>query len=498
MGAASVSSAEAKAISASRAGVRPGALPVAWALGARYAGVSAALLAPCFWHSRIQAGDLSSHLYNAWLARLAAEGNLKGLAVVPQWTNVLFDAMLRGLLGSLDARWAERVAVVLCVLVFFWGAFALVSALAGRKPWHLAPCLALAAYGWTFHMGFFNFYLSLGLCFWALALSYKGGARRLGAWLLLIPATLAHALPAAWALALGLYIAWARKLAPRWRPALAAGALAGILGLRLWLSSTYETLWSFRQLAAATGADQAWVYDRKYFFAFLGLLAVLGLLFVRLLNHRGRLRTILGIPFQIALLTAAGVFLIPNFIWFPAHTLALQFLDERMSLAMVVLACAVVGAAPARRLERAPIPALAALFFALLYADGRALNRLEDQVTRVVRTVPPGARVVSALCARGSRVDPLRHMVDRACLGWCFSYGNYEPASGQFSLRAFAPNGVVLSERGAGWALEHGRYLVKPKDLPLYQIERAGSGAVRVRALAAGQTAGENACWSVL
>ncbi len=496
MGAVSVSSAGAKALSAPGAGVRPGTLPAAWIGAARYAGISAALLAPCFWQTHIQAGDLSSHLYNAWLARLAAEGKLEGLALVPQWTNVLFDAMLRSLLGLLGARWAERGAVAACVLVFFWGAFALTSALAGRRPWSLAPCLALAAYGWTFHMGFFNFYLSLGLCFWALALLYKGGARRLGPWLLLVPATLAHALPAAWALALGMYIAAARKLAPRWRPALAGAALAGILGLRLWLSATYETLWSFQQLAGATGADQAWVYDRKYFLPFFGLLAALGLLFLRLVNARGLLRTMLGLPFQVALLTAAGVFLIPNFIWFPTHTLAFQFVDERMSLAVTVLACGLVGRAPAGRLERLLAAASAALFFALLYADGRVLNRLEDQVTRAVRSLPPGARVVSALCARGSRVDPLRHMVDRACLGWCFSYGNYEPASGQFSLRVLGPNGAVLGERGAGWDLEHGRYRVKPEDLPLYQIERAGDGALRVRALAAGETAGETDCWS--
>jgi len=26
------------------------------------------LLVPCFWHQRIEAGDLASHVYNAWLA----------------------------------------------------------------------------------------------------------------------------------------------------------------------------------------------------------------------------------------------------------------------------------------------------------------------------------------------------------------------------------------------------------------------------------------------
>ncbi len=29
--------------------------------------ISAGLLIPCFWHRRIEAGDLGSHVYNAWL-----------------------------------------------------------------------------------------------------------------------------------------------------------------------------------------------------------------------------------------------------------------------------------------------------------------------------------------------------------------------------------------------------------------------------------------------
>ena len=37
--------------------------------------ISAAILIPCFWHSRIVAGDLGSHAYNAWLAQ-GIEGQL--------------------------------------------------------------------------------------------------------------------------------------------------------------------------------------------------------------------------------------------------------------------------------------------------------------------------------------------------------------------------------------------------------------------------------------
>ena len=60
----------------------------------RFSLISLALLAPCWWQSRIQAGDLSSHLYNAWLRQLIQEDKLHGLTVVTQWTNILFDVVL--------------------------------------------------------------------------------------------------------------------------------------------------------------------------------------------------------------------------------------------------------------------------------------------------------------------------------------------------------------------------------------------------------------------
>jgi len=468
---------------------------LAWSSAARLGAVSAIVLIPCFWHSRIHAGDLSSHLYNAWLAGLIREGKLEGLAVVPQWTNILLDWMLRGLMSLGGPRTAERVAVAACVLVFFWGAFRLVSALARRPAWLLSTCLAVLTYGWVFHMGFFNFYLSLGLCCWALACFWKQGARSLAAWLLLLPATLAHALPVAWALAMGGYIWLARRLRPRRRLILVALALAGILGLRWSLSASFETDWRFQQLASASGADQAWVYGKAYFPVFVGMLAVWGLMPLRRINDHGRLRTFLGTPFQMALLTGAGVFLLPYFILFPGHTLALQFLDKRMSLAAAVLVCGLAAASRARWLERVLTGLVTVAFFALLWVDQGRWNRLEDQVERAVRLIGPGQRVVSGLCLKGSRVDALRHMVDRACIGWCFSYGNYEPASGQFSVRALRPNPVVVSGRNQAYQLERGVYIVRPEDVPLYQIEWADPGrAIAIRSLKPGDRAGQGAC----
>src|SRR5438270_1867182 len=146
-----------------------------------YVLLSLLLLAPCYWQPRVQAGDLSSHIYNAWLAQLIESGRAQGLMIVNQTTNILFDLMLSGLFKLFGAEAAQRISVSIAVLVFVWGAFFFVSTVSGRRPWHLLSCIAMLAYGWVYHMGFFNFYISLGLCFWILGLMWAPTMRRAGA-----------------------------------------------------------------------------------------------------------------------------------------------------------------------------------------------------------------------------------------------------------------------------------------------------------------------------
>ena len=99
-----------------------------------YVLASILVLLPCYWGPHIQAGDLSSHVYNSWLAMLVEAGKLPGLAVAGQATNVLFDVMLSGLFRTLGPDLAQRIAVSVTVLIFVWGAFAFASA-----AWENAP-----------------------------------------------------------------------------------------------------------------------------------------------------------------------------------------------------------------------------------------------------------------------------------------------------------------------------------------------------------------------
>jgi hypothetical protein len=84
------------------------------------------------------------------------------------------------------------------------------------------------------------------------------------------------------------------------------------------------------------------------------------------------------------------------------------------------------------------------------------------------------------------------HLVDRACMGHCFSYANYEPSTGQFRLRATLRNGVVVSSNSDSKALQRGDYLVRVSDLPLYQIYSCGQDTTDlcVRSVNAGEMNG--------
>lgn len=455
------------------------------------------LLIPCFWQSRIQAGDLSSHIYNAWLAQSIEAGKTMGLVVAHQTTNVLFDLMLSALLRTLGAAAAQRIAVSLAVLIFAWGAFAFVSTVAGRRAWNLFPVIAILAYGWTFHIGFFNFYLSLGLCFFALALAWNWTPQRIAAAaVLLVLAYVAHGLAVAWAVALLAYRGAALKLDERTRPRLLAGAFAAILLLAFLLSGFAQTRRSPQQLIAITGGDQAWIYDGKYLAVLLGLLMVWTVLFVGLVRGNGARRLFASVPFHFCVLTAAGIFLLPTGIAIPGYKHVLTFIAERMSLALAVCYCALLGSVRPPAFLRYALLACTLLFFAFVYRDDRLLNRLEDRMQAAVAPLTD-QRVVTGIDDPYLRINAVTHMIDRACVGICYSYANYEPSTAQFRVRAEAPNPFVAFTYEDSWQLQTGAYEVKPQDVPIYQVIFDDTGAMVVRNLSAGFRIGMTN-WDVL
>ncbi len=456
----------------------------------RVAFISVLVLVPCFWQAHIQAVDLSSHLYNAWLSILIGEGKAPGLAIVSQRTNVLFDLVLTGLMRAVGPWAAEHIAVSLAVLVFFWGAFAMICAISRRRPWYTLAFIAVLAYGWTYHMGFMNFYLSLGLSCFAFSLLWKRHWKSAVCALPLVAlALVAHALPVAWLAGATAYTWLARSIPARARPILMFAAVTLLAVTRQFLMSHFATRWESSQFISMTGADQIWIFQSKYHPLEFMLLVIWFSLFLRLVKRESREEVLFGMPLQLCVVVGAAVLFLPGAILLPGYDHALRYISERMSLVVGVAGCALVSSVSPGRREKAAIAVLMVVFFSFLYIDARALNYVESLMEQSVAQIPPGARVISALCDQHKDVNLLGHMLDRVCIRHCFSYANYEPSSAAFRVRVSGENSVVVAEDHDSNALQEGRYVVKPGDLPLYQIYLHGS-YLDTRLLAAGEVTG--------
>jgi hypothetical protein len=427
----------------------------------RVLAVSTAVLIPCFWHRRIEAGDLASHTYNAWLAQLIARGEAPGLFIAKQWNNVLFDVCLSHLGTLIGLGLAEKICVSAAVLIFFWGAFAMISTLTERAPWSLTPGIAMVAYGWTFQQGFLNYYISLGLAFLSVALLRRGRAiERALVVLLLALAWIAHPLGAVLLVGLGFYVAVSARLNSRNRPLLFTGSALVLIGVSTYIRSRYPAIWPYRETWRAffthSGADQLLLYSARYrlpaqllvgFFA----LCIAADVYIRRKSQEPR--SIYVLPLQLYAVPAG-------------------FLLDRLTSVTAILACCVLGAAQPRRWHLPCLAAISAIFFVFLYRDTGTLNKMEAQIESYARAMPPGERVVASIDpAPGSRLL-INHIVDRACIGHCFSYGNYEASSQQFRVRALAGNPVVISDSAGFAQMDSGSYVVREENLPISEIYR--------------------------
>ena len=195
----------------------------------------------------------------------------------------------------------------------------------------------------------------------------------------------------------------------------------------------------------ATGADQLWVFDSKYYVVLVGLLILWGMLFINLLRESGAAWVVSGVPFQFCLISAAVVSILPSTILLPGFHHALVYIAERMSLGVGICVCALLAAARPRAFERYAMALVAMVFFGFLYRDEKILNVLEDRIDRVISRIPAGQRIVSGIDDPDLHVFSVAHMIDRACVGRCYSYANYEPSTAAFRLRTVADNPYVTA-----------------------------------------------------
>jgi hypothetical protein len=434
------------------------------------------LLVPCVWQPRIHAGDLSSHIYNAWLATLIEKGQAPGLTIQPMYTNVLFDVFLETLFRRFGADWAQRLASGSVVLVFAGGVFVYLWAVGGKRPWFLFPTVAMLAYGWVFHMGFFNFLLSLGFALMALGLFFQLGHTGPGPWrfaagcVLLALSMGAHIMPALWAVGMAIYHWVYGRLKPRWTPVWLVVSMIAIAVLRLVLNARYETYPPSSRGTSLIGADQFWIFGGRSFVFIPLMLLVWGLLFMRVVEARSPLRILLGFPAQGVILNMAAILLLPGAVFPPGHPRILMFITERISLFVAISICAMLASARPRLVEMALMAAVCGAYFLMIYVKGRDLDRLEDKMDRIVETLPPNSLVVAPLTGN-ARTNQWGHMIDRACVGRCFSYANYEPSTNYFRIRLNGVSPFIAPDFDSSAELQAGEYHPPPESPGYYQID---------------------------
>ena len=462
--------------------------------------ISCLVIIPCFWHRHIQAGDLGSHTYNAWLAQLIEKGEAPGLYLAVQWQNVLFDYLLFYLCKWFGFALGERLAVSVCVLVFFWGMFTLFRAVTHRAPWFMVPLIAMTSYCYVFHMGFMNYYLSLGLGSLGLASIWEGKWRGIVKAAVLAPfVILAHPLGMLWLLGVGVYrIVWLRLTG--WvRVALPALIVSGLWAIRWYLQHPikYEADWADPPFYQWNGSDQFRIFGSAYD-QLAWLVVLLGLAFVVLeIVRRGREthfwkeRRLLV---ELYLISFCAVVFLPEDLRPQPEGSWIGALATRLTLICTIFALAFLASLQPRIWHLIGFGICAAIFIFMLHRDTGVLDRLEQNAEAITHELPYGTRVSSSVFSPPGFRPQYEHLVDRACIGHCFLYSNYEPSTEKFRVRVEKEGSRLVASRvDESEDLQFGNYDIEDGDLPMkqiYQCDRSDLTRLCVRDLEAGEKNG--------
>ncbi len=439
--------------------------------------ISCLLLVPCFWHRHIQAGDLGSHTYNAWLAQLIQQGKAPGLYLALQWQNVLFDYILFYFCKLFGYSLGEKLAVSICVLVFFWGVFALYRAATHRAPWFIVPLIGMISYCYVFHMGFMNYYLSLGLASFGIAMVWEGNWRGIICAALLSPmVVLAHPLGILWLLGVGAYrIAWLR-LRGLSRVALPVLVVSGLAAIRWYLQHPvrFEADWADAPFYQWNGSDQLRIFGAAYD-RLAWTVVLLGLVFVGLeVYRRGRgfqFWKERRLIFEFYLISFFAVVFLPEDLRPQPEGSWIGALATRLTLISAIFAVAFLASLQPRIWHLIGFGACAALFFFMLHRDTGVLDRLEQNAGAITKQLPDGTRVASTVFSPPGFRPQYEHLVDRACIGHCFLYSNYEPSTEKFRVRVVKEGSRLVASRvDESEDLQFGNYDIEDGDLPMKQI----------------------------
>jgi hypothetical protein len=469
-----------------------------------FLGVSVLLLIPCVWQPQVGIGDFPSHIYNSWLAILIEQGKLPGMTLAHLKTNVLVDTALVWLLKHFSVSTAERVVLGGSILIFFWGTFLLARVARGRGPWHITPVLAVITYGVIFQLGFSNFYLSCGICCFAVALLWT----ELRWWKLTVAAVLfaiawrGHPLPVGWTLVTLSFVWISRRVPGRWSLRLFSAVCAAVVAGSIVLGFRFQGAWVRPRLLMVFGPGQAALHGPLYAAIALGMLVIWLAMFRLQWRESGWKRWLQQPEAQLYVLAVIAALCMP--LTFRIGQSEIGVVTERLSLLAAIFSCLLLAKSEWPKPYRWASALLGLLFFTLLFFDALGVNRLEAKLESMVEGLPPQSHVAALLKSPETSLqassrqavaqtaglkyladifyDPgfgvnIHHIIDRVCIGRCISYANYEPATYQFQVRATPGTKFALLEGSESGDMQTGSYRVRERDLPLYQIYPCGPSA---------------------
>jgi hypothetical protein len=198
--------------------------------------------------------------------------------------------------------------------------------------------------------------------------------------------------------------------------------------------------------------------------------------------------------FELYFLSFFATVLLPENLRVSLYAGWVGMLSSRLTTISAIFGLCILGFLKPRKWHVAGFAMCAIVFFGSLCQDTKWLNQLEANAESLVRSLPPGTRVIPTIWApAGSRVAFIGHVVDRACIGHCFNYANYEPSSRQFRVRVRPGSRVVTDSSDDSEDMSAGQYHVQDEDLPLkqiYQCDTADLTKLCIRDLQAGEKNG--------
>jgi hypothetical protein len=350
-------------------------------------------------------------------------------------------------------------------------------------------------------MGFFNYYVSIGLACWSVAI-FLGGRRgdRLAAMAILPLIYLAHPIGFLFAVGTMVYLALQSMLPGVWKLAVAVMVVAGFAALH-WVLATrvdFEVDWNDEgPFYVFNGSDQLVLYGGHY--SALARVAVLfGVICVvaDAVRRRGGgwpgWKTF-AMPLELYAVAFAATALVPQNIKMTPESAWIGLLVSRLTAICAIFGLGVLACLRPRKWHLAGFAFLGVAFFVFLNEDMIFLNKMERNADALLWNLPYGTRVIATLGSLPEwRLEFVGHLADRACIGHCFTYSNYEPASGQFRVRAKEGSPIASNSYFAAMDMQGGTHVFLGSDLPMmqiYQCDRGDLTRLCLREMAVGERA---------